>query len=166
MELTQSYLKSVLYYEPETGEFTFLLHSRKAKIGSLAGCIDRRGYRVIRMGKKNYSLHRLAFLYMTGWFPPYEVDHVNGVRHDNRWANLRAVTARENMKNRQLSKNNTSGIIGVGWHSRSNKWQAYIAIDGALHHLGRFSDKSAAINARKEAEKKHGYHENHGRSAA
>lgn len=80
------------------------------------------------------------------------VDHANNDRTDNRRCNLRKCTFQENNRNRSKAVNNTSGIIGVSWKQKSNKWRAYIVIDGKQKHLGEYSVKEHAIKARLKAE--------------
>lgn len=100
-QLTQTRLKELLFYNPETGNFTWLVRSAdRIKIGQTAGCLDKtNGYISIKVDKRRYTGHRLAYLYMTGEFPT-EIDHINRNRADNRWENLRNVPHSINMKNR------------------------------------------------------------------
>jgi hypothetical protein len=136
----------------------------KAKSGGLAGNKKQRGYIGIGLNGGDYKAHRLTFLYMTGSFPPDQVDHINGVTDDNRWANLRASTNAENSRNTCLRSDNTSGVLGVCWHKRDGAWIANIRKDGRKHHLGYFANLADAIAARKAAEVKYGFHPNHGRA--
>ena len=108
---------------------------------------------------KKYYAHRLAWLYVHGEFPKNGMDHINGLRNDNRIINLRAVSDKENSRNLSLRKDNVSGHIGVSWDTEKNKWK--VTITGV--HYGRFKSKSAAIAKAKEVYKELGYHENHGR---
>lgn len=87
----------------------------------------------------------------------YDIDHKNGElsRHDNRKSNLRVATRSQNQMNKGRQKNNTSGIVGVGWHKATNKWTAYIAVNKRQIYLGLFDRKEDAIKARKEAENKY-----------
>ncbi len=96
-------------------------------------------------------------------WPRDQIDHINGVRTDNRIGNLRSVTSRENSRNLKLPTNNTSGRIGVMWSGRDSKWLAVIQVDGGKKHLGYFDNFEDASNARKAAELKYDFHENHGR---
>jgi hypothetical protein len=158
--LTQSRLKELFNYCPESGAFTRLASCKGVKAG-LSGSNDGKGYLLIRVDGKKYKSHRLAFLYMTGEFPPHDVDHVNGVRDDNRWENLHAATRSENCKNQKLYNTNKSGYMGVGWNKRAGKWHARYRISNKLHHLGYFADINDAVSAR--ATVSHLFHENHGR---
>ena len=161
--LTQAELKEQLHYNPETGLFTRLVaNSNSVNIGDIANNLDRYGYIQISINNKNYKAHRLAFLYIEGELPPEQVDHINHIRNDNRWINLRKVTNQENQKNRTISKNNTSGVVGVVWYKRDKIWKAQIKINGKNKHLGYYAYKSEAAKARKAAEKKYGFHINHG----
>ena len=80
------------------------------------------------------------------------VDHINHNKLDNRKENMRLSSNSENCKNRNIAKNNKSGVTGVTWSKQMNKWKANIGVDNKLIHLGFFSDKEKAIEARKEAE--------------
>jgi hypothetical protein len=156
--ITQSRLKKTLKYNPNTGDFTWLLD---VSFGSVAGGLNGQGYRVIRINNRVYLSHRLVFLYLCGSFPAEQVDHINGVRDDNRRCNLRCVDHKTNGRNQRMKINNTSGFTGV--RRFGNRWRARISAHGKEKHLGAFANKSDAIAARKIAEAKYGYHPNHGR---
>ena len=94
---------------------------------------------------------------------PDDVDHDNGIRSDNRWENLVPCSRQRNMVNRALSRNNTSGVVGVSWSNRHKLWSASIYDQGKQVHLGWFKKKDDAIQARQEAEIKYGYHPAHGK---
>lgn len=161
--ITQSELKELFRYDPETGLFTRLVYrSPNAKIGYIAGTIGVAGYIQIKINMQLYQAHRLSWLYMTGEWPENDIDHENHKRSDNRWKNLREVTRAENLKNKSLGKNNTSDVMGVHWEKSFKKWTAYIAMNNKRIFLGRFFDKFEAICRRKSAENKHNFHENHG----
>ncbi|MCK9994454.1 MAG: hypothetical protein Dbin4_02974, partial [Alphaproteobacteria bacterium] len=99
-ELTQSRLKELLHYDPDTGVFTRRVQtSSNARVGDVAGCLHPEGYRHIQIDGKRYAAHRLAWLYMTGEWPTNQLDHLNGVRDDNRWGNLREATHGQNQQN-------------------------------------------------------------------
>lgn len=157
MDITQERLKELLRYDPETGDFDWLCN------GDSAGLINDRGYLRIYIEKKTYLSHRLAWLYVHGEFPPETTDHINGIKNDNRIKNLRAVSQGENLKNQKINNTNKSGITGVFWDKKSQKWRAQITVANENKHLGLFIRKDLAVEARKEAEKSFGYHANHGR---
>ena len=162
--ISQTELKVLVDYSQSTGLFTRLIKtSSRVKVGDIAGYVHKiNGYRYIRAEGKSYRAHRLAWFYMTGEWPK-EIDHINHIKTDNRWENLREVTHQENGKNRSKSKNNTSGVTGVSRSKQTSKWAAHIRINGKLRCLGSFTDKFEAICCRKSAENKHGFHPNHGR---
>jgi len=157
-------LKQTLDYNSDTGVFTWLVaNSNCVSIGDVAGCRRGSGYMQISIDGSLYLSHRLAWLYVYGSFPDDQIDHINGVKDDNRIENLRDVTSSENGKNKKLQKNNKSGFVGVRFREDRCKWIARIQVDGKLNHLGQFVDRGDAIEARKEADIKYGFHENNGR---
>lgn len=90
-KLTQKRLKKLLYYNPDTGIFTWKINSRRSLKDAPAGNLHPSGYIRIGIDSKEYRAHRLAFLYMEGYIPENDVDHINRVRDDNRWKNLREL---------------------------------------------------------------------------
>lgn len=130
--------------------------------GRRAGSVDTStGYRVICVDGERWYEHRLAFLLMTGSMPPF-VDHLNGVRDDNRWANLREATKQVNCRNAALPRHNTSGHVGVAWVGRLAKWRAEISLNNKTIVLGHFSELANALAARDAANKANGFSERHG----
>lgn len=165
--LTQSELKSLLNYGTNTGIFTRIkTRSPFVRCGDIAGNIATRKcgkkYVKIQIHNKSYLAHRLAWLYVYGYFPKKEIDHINGQGIDNRIINLRDVSSRENHKNKKKPSNNTSGIVGVRFKLSVNKFEARIVLDGVYTYIGCFDNIFDAACARKSAEIKHGFHENHG----
>jgi len=142
---------------------------RKRNGGKELSCLDNRGY--IRFGitvlgerQRLYRAHRVIWLLEHGEWPE-EIDHINGIRHDNRLENLRNVSHKVNLKNMSMRKNNTSGVVGVHQEKRYGRWAAYISVDKRIRHLGNFKDKQDAIAARKAAETKYGFHNGHGKKS-
>ena len=160
--ISQKELMEVLEYHPDTGHFYWKksIHSR-AKKGQRAGTLKTSGYRFIGLWHQRFREHRLAFLYMTGSMPE-QVDHINHIRDDNRWCNLRAACYKSNGKNHPKTKRNTSGVVGVSQYA-DGRYRASIYTLGKHHRLGIFEDYFEAICARKSAEAKLGFHPNHGR---
>lgn len=120
------------------------------------------GYCRVSYKNKRYYLHRFIWFYMTGEWPERQLDHVDGDRANNRFKNLRQATQKENCRNIGLKVNNTSGYMGVYRRSDGKKWCAGLKVNGKEVYLGSFDSKEQARDARKAADKKYGYHENHG----
>lgn len=142
--LTQSRLKELLHYCPDTGVFTWQRARQGVRVGCVAGGIGGEGYRSIRVDGRNYLAHRLAWLYVYGEWPKDQIDHINGVKDDNRIANLREATNAENNQNLAMRSSNKSGFVGVHWHSRDRKWHANIRINMKRKFLGRFNTPESA----------------------
>ena len=146
--LTADALKDALIYKPETGNFIWRTrHGKRGVPGRIAGTVDVGGYWVVTINGKRHKGHRLAHLYMTGKWPESCMDHINGIRTDNRWANLRPACPSENQHNRKRSANNKSGFVGVSWDSGAGKWRAGIRAGGRSMNLGGFDTKEDAAMA-------------------
>jgi len=122
------------------------------------------GYLVGSIMNKTYYAHRVVYALGMGKWPESQIDHINGIRSDNRFSNLRAVTQMENSRNMRRSKANKSGVTGVFWNKGHQKWTAHIRAQKQSRWLGNFARREDAIAARKAAERKYGFHPNHGRS--
>ena len=145
-----SHLKSSFTYSPETGE---LIRNRNNK---LANSLDAYGYIQLAYCKKMYKAHRLIWAIVNGKMSEGQIDHINGIRSDNRLINLRVVTQQQNSFNKQKkSKSNKSGYRGVCWNKRSNKWQSSISVNGKNIYLGVFENIESARQAYLEAKKIH-----------
>lgn len=167
IQIDQKSLKEILCYDPETGIFTWFHRDRchftsdrfynswNARFaGKTAGSISYSGYWRMRINRISYQSHRLAWLYITGSFPVNHIDHINGIRSDNRFINLRDVTPTGNGQNQRLpSTNNTTGFLGVSFFKESQKYKAQIMVDGNKKHIGLFPTPelahSAYINAKR-----------------
>lgn len=151
-------LHELLDYDPETGVFTRKVgRGGTGRKSSIAGFINDRGYRRIKIDCKPYSAHRLAWLYVYGYMPENEIDHKNRIKDDNRICNLREVSHHCNMRNKTTYKNNRSGIVGVTWHKRDKIWQSVIRVNNKNIHLGYFDNKLLAAKARRKAELEYNY---------
>lgn len=135
----------------------------KRYAGKIAGTAkSSKGYCVIGIDKQVYLAHRVIWLLEYGnW--PNQVDHIDGDKTNNRLGNLRSVSGKENQRNMAISRINRSGTSGVDWHRQAKRWRARINASGVSIHLGLFTSKSDAVLARKKAERRLGYHYNHGR---
>lgn len=175
-------LRQLLRYEPETGK----LFWRQRTAGMFSdGSISARGYAAIWNSKyahkeaftskmnqgylhgsifnSKFLAHRVIWALVHGDWPTDDIDHLNGVRTDNRLCNLRSVSRQTNRKNSARSIKNKSGVTGVYWHKASSRWRACITVDGKSCHIGMFDDLHEAASARKAAEEREGFHKNHGR---
>ena len=147
--LTQDRLKEVLSYDPDSGKFIWKIStSNRVKAGSVAGTLNSTGYIYIRVDGKKYLAHRLAWLHAYGYDPEHGIDHLNGVRDDNRISNLREVSQSCNLQNTKTYSRNTSGFPGVSWDKWRRKWRAQIRSQGRNHFLGYYEDSLEAALAR------------------
>lgn len=148
--LTQTKLKKMLHYNPDTGLFTWLINNRnEINIGDIAGCLNKiTGYIIIGINGKIYQAHRLSWLYMHGYFPEYKIDHKNGKGDDNRWVNLRHVTHSCNMQNQKINKRNTSGFPGIKWSKSEKRWRSQLTVNKRTIYLGLYTNILEAALAR------------------
>lgn len=159
-------LPALLDYDPDSGKLFWKsrpIEMFKSKrgfstwnsrfAGNEAFTASTNGYRV---GPVNYKLcmaHRVVWAMTYGYWPEYDVDHINGDRADNRLVNLREASRSENNCNSGVRSDNSSGYRGVSWHSQYGKWEARIYADCVKHHLGYFSTKEDAHSAYVKASK-------------
>ena len=145
--VTQNRLKEMFAYSKDTGEFTRIIPVPSAKVGKIAGCI-KSGYIVIRVDSVLYRAHRLAWLYVHGEWPQGEIDHINGIKSDNRMCNLRDVSIQHNRQNQiRARRNSKSGFLGVHYIPDRNKFRAEICIEGQNKSLGHFATSEMAHEA-------------------
>ena len=128
-----------LSYCPTTGAFTWVIPaSHRVNKGDTAGGINDNGYRIISLDKIKYRAHWLAWYISYGNWPKNQIDHINGVRDDNRLINLREATNAENRQNMGIRSDNKSGFIGVYYAKWANAWRAEIRVNGNRRKLGYF----------------------------
>lgn len=144
-QLTQQELALVLRYEPTSGTFTRIAN------GKLVGSPSANGYLRCRVNGRFYFLHRLAFLAMTGSFPPEDVDHIDGVRANNAWSNLRAASRGGNCQNRSAVTTAKSGVRNVYWNAKSQRWQVKVTLGGRSKSFGYFATVAEAAPVAKAA---------------
>ena len=131
-------LKELLQYNPSTGNFTWIANmGKRVKAGQVAGCIHHMGYVVIYKDKKSYLAHRLAWLYVYGEYPTNNIDHINGIRSDNRIENLRDATQAENCQNIHKVRC-SSGLMGAYFDKTRSRWYSAIKLNGKSKLLGHF----------------------------
>lgn len=149
---TAEYVRSVLAYDPETGVLRWLTTGTGRKPSLVAGSRQASGYWVTGIQNRIYKNHQLALLLSTGRWPEHDVDHINGVKEDNRLCNLREVDHQSNTQNRlKAHSNNVSGILGV--HKRKQRFMARILVNGSPHHLGTYPTAEEAHAAYLQAKR-------------
>lgn len=151
-DLTQDYLRSIIDYDAETGVFMWKRKpSNNVIMSRAAGNMQATGYRVIRIDGTLYKAHRLAWLHVYGEWPPEFIDHINGIKHDNRICNLRCVSHAENLQNQtRAHRGSKTGVLGVGMEG--GRYIARISHQGQKIRLGSFTsiiEASAAYIAAK-----------------
>jgi hypothetical protein len=145
-------LKSLLRYDPETGLIYWIAKGGGMIKKKAAGTLLHSGYLGISIGPKRWQAHRVAWALHHGNWPKDQIDHINGVKTDNRICNLREATNSQNGKNLGLSRANTSGVKGVSFEKYTSRWKATIRVEGKSISLGRFGSIKDAVVARKNAE--------------
>lgn len=156
IELNQQNLQHYYHYDQGTGILTRIRNCsgnpiEPKEVGWKMNC----GYIHISVFRKHILAHRAAFLYMTGRFPKNDIDHINRIRDDNRWCNLREATRSENVMNQSLRKCNTSGYQGVTQVGR--RWKACGSFNRVRYHLGTYPTAQEASAAYESfAKEKHG----------
>lgn len=152
-------LRELLDYDPETGVFQRKVSTRNGKSTlSVVGYRSAGGYLMVGIDGGRYYLHRLAFYWMEGRWPPEAVDHVNGALADNRWANLRKASTSQNASN---SSRKIGGLKGVFFHR--NAYRAQVCHNKKIKHIGSFkTELSAHLAYCKVAKELHGEFFNNG----
>lgn len=151
MTISVEMARELFEYDPLTGVVSMASRRRaNSEKGKRAGHVNVHGYREVKIqvsGKKySFIEHRLIWFLMNGEWPPHQIDHVNGVRDDNRWSNLRLATKAQNQANTRRYRNNTSGFRGVS-KSPNGRWRASIKVNGKSRAIGVFDTKEAAAAA-------------------
>lgn len=145
LKIDISTLKDRLFYNQETGIFVWRAYKHAKRVGKPAGIVHPNGYVIIHLKPfGQYRAHRLAWFYMTGEWPKDQIDHINRIKTDNRFSNLREANASDQQMNVSLSSRNKSGMRGVCLTSNKKAWRAVIWINGRSIHLGTFPTKEEA----------------------
>ena len=153
-QLTVEDVRARFEYDPSTGELRW-----KRRIGAngrdngryggtVAGSLHPDGYVIVMVDGRNYRAHTLAWAHMTGEWPEHLVDHINGIRSDNRFVNLRRATPSDNGCNKRMQSNNRSGFVGVWFNSQAGKWEGQIVKEGRRLWRKRFDTMQEAADAR------------------
>lgn len=148
-------IKELFNYDPETGILRWIgSRSNRVKYLDIAGTIGKSGYLMVGILDKRYQVHRVIWFYMYGKWPDGDIDHINGIKTDNRIENLRDVTRSVNKQNiKRANLNNKYKLLGVFWHKASKKYLAKIMLNGNSKHLGLFDCPQAAHEAYLQAKR-------------
>lgn len=158
--ITQKDIKSNFKYK--NGTLIWIRRAGGVQIGDVAGTKNLRGYYQTSINGKIILIHRAIFLYHHGYLPEF-LDHADGDKTNNRIENIRKATKSQNQMNIGLISTNTSGIKGVHWCSYRSRWVCQIVANGKHINLGRYKEKSKAIDIIRSARVKlHGEFANHG----
>lgn len=146
----ENQIKEILNYDLKTGIFTWIAPTQGNRIqGKQAGYVTSLGYRVIEIDGTPVRANRLAWWWITGSWPEKEIDHKNQDKLDDRFENLRDVSASINCHNRkQYNQEEKSGQLPMGVYIRKGKrgvkYRAMIGVDGKLRNLGTYSTPEEA----------------------
>lgn len=162
IEFTQQDLLNVFDYDEATGNLTSKVDTTRYSKNDLVTYKNTVGYLIVVIGRKEYLAHRIIWFIKTGSFPLGQIDHIDHVRDNNSWNNLREVEPRDQQLNMGLHTNNTSGVMGVR-QLKSGKFYAYIMVNRKQISLGSYITLDEAKAARQVAEAKYGFHVNHGK---
>ena len=151
-------VREIFSYDHVTGIITWKSRPAMGKAwngrhaGKVAGFVDIGGYRHIKVMGERYAAHRIAWIYMTGEWPEYEIDHANGDRADNRFKNLREAKPGDNNQNiRKQKRSLTSRFMGVSYRKKDGAWVAQICRGRKVVYLGGFASEHAARDAYRAA---------------
>lgn len=183
--LDPSLLRALLEYDCQTGKFKWksrpesMFEGGPKGPGALAKRFDKmfagqpaftktntKGYLYGWIFGRGFMAHRVAWAIYHGTWPKGQIDHINHDRKANWIGNLRDVSQSENQRNRRLPSKHSTGTLGVYIHKPTGRFQASIGLGGDLYYIGLFDTIAEASAARRAAEKKHNFHENHGRNVA
>jgi hypothetical protein len=142
--------RSLWNYDETTGELRWKVKPcQRVSVGDVAGCINKCGYLVVRCAYKLHLVHRIVWLITTGALPVNELDHVNGIRNDNRLSNLREVTRRQNQRNRKCHR--TGHLLYTTYDKHKGRWKAVSpTINGKRKHIGHYDTmQEASVAAEK-----------------
>jgi hypothetical protein len=157
-EMTAHKLRELLDYDPDTGAFHWRVDRKggNGQRGQIAGSPSSTGYWQIGVNGGRFLAHRLAWLYVHGELPLNQIDHIDGIKSNNRMSNLRDITLAHNVQNQhQPARDNKTGFLGVSLHRRSGKFRAVITVARRQLWIGQFDSPEQAHAAYLEAKRKH-----------
>ena len=130
--------RKALSYDPITGVLKWKINNGRAFKGKIAGGVAAKGYLAFNFNEKTFKAHRVAWFMTYGSWPTHQIDHINGIKDDNRISNLREATQSENQKNVGTRKDNKTGYKGVSYHSKRKTYVARMMINGKEKWIGDF----------------------------
>lgn len=147
--ITQDEIKFLFKYDENTGELIRrFAQSNNTKAGEIVGNKSINGQLDVRINYKLYKVHRIIWLYVYGVIPDVDIDHINGIKTDNRICNLRLATRSENLQNQRKAKsNNKSGFLGVSYVARTGMYVAQIQVNKKHKYIGSFCNAQDAHDA-------------------
>jgi hypothetical protein len=148
--ITQGYVKELFHYKD--GNLFWKVRRQGVRFGNVVGTLHSSGYLSVVVDRKDYLVHRLVFLYHFGYMPENDIDHIDRNRSNNKIENLREVSKSCNSRNSMQQNSTSSGVKGLSWHKRDQKWQVHIAVHGTRKYLGYYSDFTEAAAHRLAAE--------------
>lgn len=157
--LTHEQVREWFRYNKKTGRLTWAVQRRGrgglTQIGEDVGCLSGAGYRITTLSRQSYMVHRIIWLYVTGSWPEFDIDHRNGIGTDNRWCNLRLAPSAINQENQRRGfRSNKSGLLGAWPSSDGKKWRSVIKVGPKFHFLGYFEHAIDAHRAYVKAKRK------------
>lgn len=153
LNINLEYINEYLTYDASTGNLYQLKKRPKIQVGSLAGGINKKGYRYIQLNGRKYPSHHIVWFIETNSFPQKQIDHIDGNKTNNKFSNLREVTNKQNTENRGKQKNNKTGYKGVSFNNRLKKYVAQIQHNNKPIHIGVYQNSYDAHLAYEEKAK-------------
>jgi len=158
MGLSQGLIREIFDYNPDTGILTNrVTRSSGAIKGKVAGCANS-PYLNVTVNGESHGVHSIVWLYVHGYLPETDIDHINHDKRDNRIGNLREVSRQCNQRNRLTGKNSKSGVKGVSWSDTTKVWMAHIMVGGKSIWLGNSKDLVEAVCLRLVGEQAENWH--------
>jgi hypothetical protein len=147
--LTYEQVREMFDYDENTGILTWKIKHGHKHPGDEVGYMEY-GYKILTIDKKDFFVHRIVWLRHYGKYPDQFIDHINGIRDDNRICNLRDVSQRENMHNKQRHREGRS--LGVFYNQWEKRWDARIFFEHKQYRLGVYDTEELALQAYKTAQ--------------
>lgn len=156
-KLSLAYVRSILHYDRVTGVFTWREQRGRVSPGTPAGTVNHAGYCIIRIDGCLYQASRLAWFYVKKRWPKHTVDHRDTDPLNNRFANLREATIRQNQWNKSVAHCKHLKLKGVFYRARNKRrpYEAQIRLNGQSRYLGSFATRREAAIAYARAARQH-----------